>query len=168
VRVRRREERLRRLRRRPPGGGASRKNNDEGSSREDAKNDDDDDGDLDADDASALRSQLGFVPGNAVCVAARLSRRLDDALRKLAAAGDDDDGPPVEVRNAADDGDDECSTMLPLLKVDDIVFCKENLRDEPVLPCFAHTNFRPLGKIDPRGFYPMLDPRPNAPSKGFQ
>ena len=29
-------------------------------------------------------------------------------------------------------------------------------------------NFRPLGKIDPRGFYPKLSPLLNAPSWGIQ
>ena len=43
-----------------------------------------------------------------------------------------------------------------------IVFYKRNLRDEPFLPCFAHTNLRPLGKFDPRGLCPKLSPLPKA------
>ncbi|KAL7532186.1 hypothetical protein ACHAXR_004479 [Thalassiosira sp. AJA248-18] len=40
----------------------------------------DDDAQLDPTEERALRSQLGFIPGNAICVAARLSNELLDAM----------------------------------------------------------------------------------------
>ena len=46
----------------------------------------DDGGRLDAEDERALLSQLGFVPGNVICVAARLSTNLQEALVLLSAA----------------------------------------------------------------------------------
>ncbi|KAL9189538.1 hypothetical protein ACHAXT_009213 [Thalassiosira profunda] len=60
VRIRRREER----RRRADGNNCSLSIN----------ADEEGDGELDKEDERALRAQLGFVPGNAVCVAARLSQ----------------------------------------------------------------------------------------------
>jgi len=108
VKVRRREERERRQAVAVAMTDRNAPSSDEAASiARDDTNDDDGSSDaalLDPKDEIELRSQLGFVPGNAVCVAARLSEELLDAIQKSRSSTcndgvDDGDGPVTATVN---------------------------------------------------------------------
>jgi len=93
--VRRREERNRRMSRTMMtvggvdlGNGGDIDGDNDGNERSSSgsSSSNDDGGRLDVEDERALLSQLGFVPGNVICVAARLSTNLQEALVLLSAA----------------------------------------------------------------------------------
>ena len=99
AKVRRREERERRRRCRlklshvaadgPLSEGDLRNADDDGTSSMDVERTEGEDDDLDPRDERALRSQLGFVPGNAVRVAARLPRELVASGVRATCSNDD-------------------------------------------------------------------------------